>query len=101
MADLFSVVDPLGRSVRLTADCYMHHILPRHPELTDLTQLSETIVRPDSIAIDAVYSHRSVYYRRYQQRPERWLKVVVAGDEVVTAHRTRRMKKGEPIQWKA
>ena len=84
---LFTVTDPLEREVRLTENCYTFHILLEHPELSDVSQIAETLESPAFIAQDAVASQRLVYYRIYQTQPQRWLKVVVEQGEVVTAYR--------------
>lgn len=97
---LFTVKDPLGREVRLTENCYKLHILLEHPELSDVNQIAEAIESPTFITQDVVASQRLVYYRTYQTQPQRWLKVVVEQEEVVTAYRVRRLKKGETIQWR-
>ena len=99
MEHLFTVTDPLGQAVQLTESCYKAHILVEHPELSDINQIAEAIASPDLIAHDAVNPQRLVYYRAYQTHPQRWLKVVVAHGEVVTAYRVRRLKKGETLRW--
>ncbi|MCH8292757.1 hypothetical protein IH992_16830 [Candidatus Poribacteria bacterium] len=96
---LFTIKDPLGQEVRLTEKCYQFHILSEHPELSDVSQITEALESPDLIAQDAVDSQRLVYYRTYQMQPQRWIKVVVEQREVVTAYRVRRLKKGEIIRW--
>ncbi len=96
---LLTVRDPLGQEVRLTENCYKFHIRLEHPELSDVNQIAEALESPALIAQDAVDPQRLVYYRIYQARPQRWIKVVVEYGEVVTAYRVRRLKKGEMIQW--
>lgn len=96
---LFTIKDPLGQEVRLTEKCYQFHILFEHPELSDISQITEALKSPDLIAQDAVDSQRLVYYRTYQMQPQRWIKVVVEQREVVTVYRVRRLKKGEIIRW--
>ena len=87
--DLFVATDPLGREVRLTETCYRFHIASTHPDMTDISGIQDSIRAPERI----------VYYRTYQQDPQRWDKVVVEFSEVVTAYRVGRMKKGESIIW--
>ncbi len=96
---LLTVKNPLNQVVRLTENCYKFHILQAHPELTDVSQISKAIASPDLIAQDAIDLQRQVYYRTYQTHPKRWLKVVVAHREVVTAYRVRQLKKGETVLW--
>ena len=82
---LLTLKDPLGQVVRLTEACFNLHILQEHPELSDINQITEAITSPALIAQDAIDSQRQVYYRIYQTKPKRWLKVVVEQGEVVTA----------------
>ena len=70
-----------------------------NPELVDVNHIADTITSPDLITQDAVDSQRLVYYRTYQAQPQRWMKVVVEQEEIVTAYRVRRLKQGETIQW--
>jgi hypothetical protein len=96
---LFTVTDPKGQMISLTNRCYQDHMLLAHPEMMDIDEIRQTIIDPQFIAQDSIQATRLVYYRAYQQAPLRWLKVVVENDEIVTAYRVRRLKKGEPIQW--
>jgi len=98
--DLFSTTDPLGRTVRLTERCYQFHILVEHPDLADVAEIERSVRLAECITQDAIDSKRTVYYRTYQRRPQRWLiKVVVEQDEVVTAYRVKRIKQGEVVLW--
>jgi hypothetical protein len=97
--NLFVVTDPLGREVRLTENCYQYHIVVEHPEIADVEIIEEVVTLPDLIAQDAVNRDRLVYYREYQQNPQRWYKVVVEGSEVVTVYRVGRLKRGETPIW--
>ena len=97
---LFSIADPLGRTVELTDACYSSHILFEHPDTDDMDEIEQTIRRPEYITQDVVDSHRRIYYRTYRRRPQRWLiKVVVETREVVTAYWVKRVKHGEIIVW--
>lgn len=63
-------------------------------------KISRTVHVPDVIAQDALDDQRLVYYGTYRRRPERWMiKVVVEGEEVITAYRVTRMKPGERVLW--
>jgi hypothetical protein len=82
--------------VALTEACYTFHILVEHPDLSDTNEIAQTIKRPDYITEDVIDDERLVYYRTYRRRPQRWmLKVVVEENEVVTAYRVKRLKKGD------
>lgn len=96
---LFIATDPLRREVRLTEKCYHYHIVVEHPEIDDVGIIQIVVELPDLIARDALNRDRLVYYREYQQNPQRWYKVVVEGGEVVTAYRVGRMKRGEMQIW--
>ena len=97
---LLTAIDPQGRSVQLTQECYTFHILVEHPDLSDISEIARTIESPDFIAQDAIDVNRLVYYRTYRRRPQHWmLKVVVAREEVITAYRVKRLKSGEVILW--
>lgn len=97
--DLFVETDPLGRSVRLTENCHRYHIAVNHPDMEDSAVIQECIRSPERIATDATEKNRFVYYRTYQQDPQRWYKVVVELGEVVTAYRVGRLQKGESTIW--
>jgi hypothetical protein len=97
---LFTTRDPQGRTVQLTEDCYRLHILVEHPDLSNVNEIAQAIRLPDYIARDAFDDNRLIYYRTYQRNPQHWLiKVVVEGEEVVTAYRVKRLKQGEMILW--
>lgn len=98
---MFTTTDPQGRMVELTTDCYTHHILVEHPDMSEVDEIEKTIKMPDYIAEDAIDPERLVYYRTYQRQPQRWMiKVVVEQGEVVTAYRVSRPKQGETILWR-
>lgn len=98
--DRFVTIDPQGRTVRLTEQCYVEHILVEHPDLVNDQGIEEAFRRAELITIDAIDEFRLVYYRTYRRTPQRWLlKVVVAYNEVVTAYRVNRIKQGERILW--
>ena len=100
-AYLFKTIDPQGREVRLTEDCYTFHILIEHPDLSNVSEIARTIRAPDYIAQDAIDFGRLIYYRTYRRRPQRWMiKVVVERGEAVTAYRVKRLKQGETILWR-
>ena len=100
VAERFVTTDPQGRAIRLTEACYVEHILVEHPDLTDDREIEEAIRRADVIALDALDALRRVYYRTYRRTPQRWLlKIVVEGDNVVTAYRVNLLKQGEQIVW--
>ncbi|RIK25770.1 MAG: hypothetical protein DCC55_40415 [Chloroflexi bacterium] len=100
-ADLFSTTDPLGRTVRLTERCYHDHIVVEHPDLDDPEEIERSVRLAEQIAQDTIDPQRTVYYRTYQRRPQRWLVKVVVDEqgEVVTAYRVKRMKQEEIILW--
>lgn len=98
--DRFITLDPLGRRIRLTHACYFEHILVEHPDLDDDSEIEDAIRRSEIITVDAIDDLRRIYYRTYQRSPQRWwLKVVVEDDEVVTAYRVNRIKRGEKVLW--
>ena len=98
---LFTVTDPQGRAIILTESCYAYHILVEHPDISDIDEITQTIKQPYYIARDAIDDERLVYYRLYRRNPRRWMiKVVVEDDEVITAYRVTRLKKGEKIIWR-
>lgn len=97
----FIATDPQGRIVALTERCYIFHILVEHPDLSDENEIKETIKKPDYITLDAIDDKRLIYYRTYRRRPQHFLiKVVVEKNEVVTAYRVKRLKRGETIIWR-
>ncbi len=97
---MFSTTDPLGRTIHLTDRCYEFHILVEHPDMADPNEIERSIHLADWITQDAVDSDRTVYYRTYQRRPQRWLiKVVVEKSEVITAYRVKRTKQEEIVLW--
>lgn len=97
---LFTMIDPQGRAISLTESCYTFHILVEHPDISDVDEIEQAIKRPNYIAQDAIDDKRLVYYRTYRRRPQHWmLKVVVEEDEIITAYRVNRLKRGEIIIW--
>jgi len=99
---VFTTTDPQGRPVELTTRSYTDHILVEHPDMSDVDEIELAIRMPEVIAQDAIDPERTVYYRTYQCRPQRWmLKVVIEAGEVVTAYRVSRMKQGETVLWRA
>lgn len=100
VADRFVTADPLGYEVRLTETCYAEHILVEHPDMNDDQEIEEAIRYAETITVDVIDERRRIYYRTYRRSPQRWLiKVVVSGDEVLTAYRVSRIKPGERILW--
>jgi hypothetical protein len=98
---LFTTLDPGGRAVRMTEDCYQFHILVEHPDLSDVDEIAQTVRKADYITQDALDPERFVYYRTYRRQPQHWMiKVVVEASEVVTAYRVTRLKRGETILWR-
>jgi hypothetical protein len=99
--DLFSTTDPLGRTIRLTKQCYQGHILVEHPELNEPDEIERCVRLAEQIRQDAIEPKRTVYYRTYRRQPQRWLVKVVVDEqgEVVTAYRVTRMKQEEVILW--
>ena len=72
---MVEVVDPDGRTVRLSEERWLH-IVDRHEELETLrADVLRTIERPD-LRIPGRYGHEEWFYTRHVG-PSRWLKVVV------------------------
>jgi hypothetical protein len=107
--ELVREIDPRGHVVRLTADQWHSHILPRHPDVAGyLAQIPGVIRNPDTIRRDALQWHRECYYRQHVRPSGRlsYLKVIVdllPGEDapgfVVTCHLTTRFKPGEEVLW--
>lgn len=96
---LFATKDPQGRLVGLRAARFQEHILIEHPDMSDVGVIAQAVEAPDRIAQDAISPNRLIYYRQYQARPSRWVKVFVEQEEVLTAYRVRRLKMGEVLLW--
>jgi hypothetical protein len=76
---MLSLLDPLGRTVQLTADRW-EHIIEGHPEMASLqSQVLQAVQEPSEI----VHSPRAGedWYYLQDAGPSRWLKVVAAFDE--------------------
>lgn len=107
--ELVREIDPRGRVVRLTADQWHSHILPRHPDVAGyLGWIPDVIRNPDVIRRDALQWHRECYYRQHVRPSGRrsYLKVIVdllpgegAPGFIVTCHLTTRLKPGEEVTW--
>lgn len=70
---MFTTTDPQGRPVELTTRSYTDHILVEHPDMSDVDEIELAIRMPEVIAQDAIDPERTVYYRTYQCRPQRWI----------------------------
>lgn len=74
-----SVVDPYGRTVRLSDERWAH-IIRRHPYMDAFrAEVLEAVALPTEI-VRGPRPGQDLYYRR-DAGPSRWLKVVVAYDE--------------------
>jgi hypothetical protein len=78
MSVVFDVLDPKGRRVICSDECWTFHILDHHPEIENyLDEIQKAIQAPDlPIATDRDRVDRNVYYGRLQGNP-RYIKVVV------------------------
>jgi hypothetical protein len=90
---MLSAVDPLGRTVNLTADRW-EHIIDGHPEMASLRGEVLRAIREPSELLRAPRVGEDWYYLQ-GAGPSQWLKVVVAFDEnndgsVLTAFPRRR-----------
>lgn len=90
---MLSAVDPLGRTVNLTADRW-EHIIDGHPEMGSLRGEVLRAIREPSELLRAPRVGEDWYYLQ-GAGPSQWLKVVVAFDEnndgsVLTAFPRRR-----------
>ncbi len=107
--ELVREIDPRGRVVRLTADQWHSHILPRHPDVAGyLARIPDVVSKPDVIRRDALQWHRECYYRQHVRPSGKlaYLKVIVdvepgsdAPGFIVTCHLTTRLKPGEEVTW--
>lgn len=107
--ELVREIDPRGRIVRLSADQWHSHILPRHPDVAGyLGWIPDVIRKPDVIRRDALQSQRERYYRQHVRPSGKltYLKVIVdllPGEDapgfLVTCHLTTRLKPGEEVTW--
>ena len=113
MADLLRCVDLHGRTVVLTVECWLYHILPDRAILSGQEQgICATVEGPTYIMRDVVHPNRECFYR-FGAIPgalaDHYLKVVVEYDvvgpggltvgTVVTAYPTDRLKSKEQRLW--
>jgi hypothetical protein len=109
MVPLFTVKDPLGRTVILDQDRWDTHISVEHPEL-DYMWIAECLESPDFIAVDTVNKQRRVYYKRsFLPRASIrrfYLKTVtelpaMEGNpcRIITAYIASGAKMGEKLEW--
>jgi len=69
MAILFIVKDKSGRSIRLTQERWQH--IQKHPEMpSQLEQIKDTLLHPDTITDVAYDPDVRFYYRHYKERRE-------------------------------
>ena len=98
---LFEVIDPRGNLVRLAQKQFEEHIISSHPEIKSSKLIEICVVDPDFITKDADIKLREVYFRQgiFPDNPQRYIKVVVEGANVITAYRQGRVKEGEKVIW--
>lgn len=54
-------IDPLGREIELEYNCWIGHILPRHPDMAfRIPDVAITIQQPDEIRVEGI---DRVYYK--------------------------------------
>ena len=96
-----SLIDPLGRTIRLHQNTWSIHIVPGHPELANHRHLVESaIVNPLIIT----HSRSDLACRLYHgpgPRPEVTITVVVdvVRRLVKTAHLVRKVSATETVKW--
>lgn len=103
------VQDQWGRTIRLTQEAWIEHILVRHDELTDhLEAVRDTLIVPDAVRYSAIRPDEECFYRfgAASTFPNRYLKVAVrfpTDDNglgfVNTAYISRRIPRKEAFKW--
>jgi hypothetical protein len=93
--------DPSGTRVVLRLGVWREKIIRDHPEIAlHLTDILQTVARPDHTAADPSYEDRARYYGR-DVGPSRWLLVVVSYEQtparIVSAFANRK----DPRSWSA
>jgi hypothetical protein len=99
------VVDPIGRNVTCTEECWEKHILHQRPFMKSWEgRVAMAIQLPTIIASDADYSNREVYYQ-INTKKNKYIKVVAEKTNdpkilhVITAHPADSIKEGEMTIW--
>ena len=105
MGNVFEVIDPRGRKVICTEECWFGHILGARSWMAGMEEaVSAAIEKPSfGICCDPHNENRHIYYRLYKNKP-RYIKVVVDFvredlGRVVTAFPTDSGKSGEKLIW--
>ncbi len=106
MSIQFTVVDPRGKRVICTEDCWTNHILSARSFMSGWEEeIKKAIEKPTfGIYQDANREERHIYYCLTTKK-DRYIKVVVGFGEnegvVITAFPTNNMKSGEKLLWTA
>ena len=76
---IFEVIDKTGRKIRLTKERWTHITSPSSPHayMTNyLSEIEETLTRPDKI-INSIYDNAKVNYYKYYKSRKQYLKIIV------------------------
>ena len=104
MAELFNVVDPRGKTVSCSEECWQKHIVGARFWMKDSQAIVIGAVKsPDAILSDADFSERECYYQ-IDKKKRKYMKVVVLFDKdnkgsVITAFPADSIKEGEVLIW--
>lgn len=105
MSNRFEVVDPRGRKVTCTDECWQGHILAARPWMAGWENEVQSAIQHPTFGIyhDATHESRHLYYRLRTNRRQ-YIKVVVDFGEaetgtVITAFPTDSPKSGEKLLW--
>jgi len=106
---LLELNDPWDRSIVLTSEQWLGHIVAEHPEMGALFDaVRSTVIEPHLVTFDALHRARENFYR-FDVRGRLLLKVCVhfsaapeshtATGIIVTTYLTGRVKPKERIKW--
>src|SRR5260221_5272365 len=106
MPNTFEAKDPRGWIIICTEDCWINHILARHPELTGFEEEVKAAIESPSLFI-AQHPDRPTRHLYYARRPKKkwqYLKVVVEVESensgaIITAFLADSPKQGEKPVW--
>ena len=101
MSDIIDVIDPRGKKIVCTKQCWYGHVLIRHPFLrTSVKAIKKTVEKPDFINQDTLSQKKEIYYRKSGNS---YFRVVVEfssnNGEFRTVYKSDSVKNGEVQLW--
>ena len=106
---MFTAVDPIDNTIRLTKSCWFNHIIVEHPIMRKfLDEVRETIKNPDYIYKSKIGKRSQLYFKEYTHKRYGKIYIMVAvkmkvnqlRGYVQTAFIVYNLNKGGTLLWK-